>query len=73
MIYFTNLIYWSVNAYLAVWIAQSSRVVRDSIVTPELGIYANPIVIGDDLAPLSSASNPIVIHINEHSYRDKLD
>jgi hypothetical protein len=48
-------------------------VVRDSIVAPELGIYANPIVIGDDLAPLGSASNPIVIHVDEGWYRDEPD
>lgn len=40
-------------------------VVRDSIVAPELGTQANPIVIGDDPAPLGSASNPIVIHVDE--------
>lgn len=40
-------------------------VVRDSIVSPDLGTEANPIVIGDDLAPLGSASNPFVIHVDE--------
>ncbi|KAJ5364558.1 uncharacterized protein N7496_010271 [Penicillium cataractarum] len=40
-------------------------VVRDSIVSPELGIQADPIVIRVDLAPLGSASNPIVIHVDE--------
>jgi hypothetical protein len=48
-------------------------VVCDSIVTPELGTYPNPIVNADDLAPLGSASNPIVIHVNEGWCRDKPD
>jgi hypothetical protein len=33
-------------------------VVCDSIVYPKLGTQANPTVIGDNLAPLGSASNP---------------
>lgn len=40
-------------------------VVRDSIVSPDLGIEANPIVIKDDLAPLGSAINPFVIYVSE--------
>lgn len=48
-------------------------VVRDSIVSPELGTQANPIVIGDDLAPLGSASNPIVIYVGECSCRNGTD
>jgi hypothetical protein len=48
-------------------------VVCDSIVAPELGTYANPIVIVDDLAPLGSASNPIVIYVDEGWCRDELD
>ncbi|KAJ5489166.1 hypothetical protein N7539_004056 [Penicillium diatomitis] len=37
------------------------------------GTQANPILIGDDLAPLGSASNPIVIHVNEGWYGDEPD
>jgi hypothetical protein len=40
-------------------------VVRDSKSHPELGTRANPIVIGDEPAPLGSASNPIVINVDE--------
>lgn len=40
-------------------------VVRHSIVAPKLGTQANPIVIGDNPAPLGSVSNPIVIHVDE--------
>lgn len=46
-------------------------VVCDSMVAPELGTDANPIVIGDDLAPLGSASNPIVIQVDEGWCRDE--
>ncbi|CAG8206107.1 unnamed protein product, partial [Penicillium nalgiovense] len=38
---------------------------RELIDSPESGTEANPIVIGDDPAPLGSASNPIVIHVDE--------
>ena len=38
-----------------------------------LGTQANPIVIGDSLAPLGSASNPVVIYINEDWCYDKTD
>jgi hypothetical protein len=48
-------------------------VVRDSIVSPKLGTEANPILIGDDLAPLGSFSNPIVIHVDEGWCRDETD
>jgi hypothetical protein len=48
-------------------------VVRDSIVAAELGTQVNPIVIGDDPAPLGSASNPIVIHVDEGWCRDETD
>lgn len=48
-------------------------VVYDSIVTLGLGTYANPIVIGDDLTPLGSASNPIIIQVNESWCQDKPD
>ncbi|KAJ5664303.1 hypothetical protein N7507_005034 [Penicillium longicatenatum] len=47
--------------------------VRDSTITFELGTEANPIVIGDDRAPLGSASNPIVIHVGENWCYDKID
>lgn len=40
-------------------------VVRDSKSHPELGMEANPIVIGDESAPLGSAFNPIVIDVDE--------
>jgi arginase family enzyme len=40
-------------------------VVRNSIVSPELGTQANPIVIGDDPASLGAVSNPIMIYVNE--------
>lgn len=40
-------------------------VVRDPKSHTELGIQANPIVIGDEPAPLGSASNPIVINVDE--------
>lgn len=40
-------------------------VVRDSKSHPELGTAANPIVIEDEPAPFGSASNPIVINVNE--------
>ncbi|GIK06063.1 hypothetical protein Aspvir_010181 [Aspergillus viridinutans] len=43
------------------------------MVVPELGTYANPIVIGDDLAPLGSASNPIVIQVDEGWCREEPD
>jgi hypothetical protein len=48
-------------------------VVRDSIVAPELGTQTNPMIVGDDPALLSSASNPIVIYINECCCRDETD
>jgi hypothetical protein len=48
-------------------------VVRDSIVAHELGTQANPIVIGDDLAPLGSASNSIVIQVDEGWCHDDPD
>jgi hypothetical protein len=49
-------------------------VVRDSsIVSPESGTQANPIVISDDLAPLGSASNPIVIYVDEGWCRNGTD
>jgi hypothetical protein len=48
-------------------------IVRNPIVSPELGTQAYPIVIGDDLAPLGSASNPIVIHVDENWYSDEPD
>ncbi|KAJ5464327.1 uncharacterized protein N7458_000013 [Penicillium daleae] len=49
-------------------------VVRDSsIVSPEFGTQANPIVIGDDLAPLDSASNPIVIYVDEDHFGSDVD
>jgi hypothetical protein len=48
-------------------------VVYDSIVAPNLGTQAYPIVISDDPAPLGSASNPIVIHVDEDWCRDKID
>lgn len=40
-------------------------VVRDSKSHPELGTGANPIVIGDESAPLGSAFRPIVIDVDE--------
>ena len=40
-------------------------VIRNFIDSPEPDVEANPIVIGDDLALLGSASNPIVIHVDE--------
>ncbi|OKP09487.1 hypothetical protein PENSUB_5165 [Penicillium subrubescens] len=43
------------------------------MVAPGLGTYANPIVIGDDLAPLGSASNPIVIQVDEGWCQDEPD
>jgi hypothetical protein len=48
-------------------------VVRESIVAPKLGTQAYPIVIGDDPAPSGSASNPIVIHVDEGWCRDETD
>jgi DUF1365 family protein len=39
--------------------------VRNSIVSPELGTHANPIVIGDDPASLGAVFNPIMIYVNE--------
>ncbi|KAJ5374509.1 hypothetical protein N7517_006515 [Penicillium concentricum] len=46
-------------------------VVCDSIVSSKLGMQANPIGFGDDLALLSSASNPTVIHVDEGWCRDE--
>ncbi|GLI74854.1 hypothetical protein PoHVEF18_003102 [Penicillium ochrochloron] len=43
------------------------------MVAPGLGTYANPIVIGDDLAPLGSASNPFVIQVDEGWCQDEPD
>ncbi|KAJ5159854.1 uncharacterized protein N7482_006858 [Penicillium canariense] len=43
------------------------------MVASELGTYANPIVIEDHLAPLGSASNPIVIQVDEGWCRDEPD
>lgn len=40
-------------------------VMRYSKIYPELGIQANPIVIRDKPTLLGSASNPIVINVNE--------
>ncbi|GKZ26482.1 hypothetical protein AbraIFM66951_003624 [Aspergillus brasiliensis] len=37
-----------------------------SVISSDLGTEANPIVIGDDLAPLGSAFNPIAIHVDEN-------
>jgi hypothetical protein len=48
-------------------------VVCDSLARPELGTQANPILIADDLAPLGSASNPIVIQVDEGWYHDDSD
>jgi hypothetical protein len=48
-------------------------VVCDSIVAPNLGTHTYPIVISDDPAPLGSASNPIVIHVDENRCRDEID
>ncbi|EKV19134.1 hypothetical protein PDIG_06310 [Penicillium digitatum PHI26] len=39
--------------------------IYELIDSSELGTEANPIVIGDDPTPFGSASNPIVIHIDE--------
>jgi hypothetical protein len=42
--------------------------------SPKPGTKANPIVIEDDLAPLGSASNPIVIYVDEeHCGHDKAE
>lgn len=41
-------------------------VIRNFIDSPEPDVESNPIVIGGDLAPLGSASNPIVIHVDEN-------
>lgn len=41
-------------------------VVRDSIVASELGTYANPIVIADELPPLGSTSNSILTQVDEN-------
>lgn len=48
-------------------------VVRDSIGFPELGSHANPVVIGDGLAPFGSASSFIVIHLDDDLCYDKVD
>lgn len=51
----------------------SEVVVYDSLARPELGTQTNPILIADDLAPLGSASNPIVIQVDEGWCRDDSD
>jgi hypothetical protein len=48
-------------------------VVCDALSRPELGTQANPILITDDSAPLGSASNPILIQVDEGWCRDDSD
>lgn len=49
-------------------------VVRDSIVSNDLGgTQVNPPVIGDDVAPLGSASNPIPINVDRDWCYDGTD
>ncbi|QQK39487.1 hypothetical protein Pdw03_2341 [Penicillium digitatum] len=48
-------------------------VIHELIDSPEPGTEANPIVIGDNPAPLGSASNPIVIHVDEDCGYDEAE
>lgn len=48
-------------------------VIREFIDSPESGTEANPIVIRDDPAPLDSASNHIVIHVDEDCGYDETE
>ncbi|OQD78027.1 hypothetical protein PENANT_c097G09795 [Penicillium antarcticum] len=48
-------------------------VIHELIDAPESGTEANPIVIGDDPAPLGSASNPIVIYVDEDCGYDEAE
>ncbi|EKV04138.1 hypothetical protein PDIP_88570 [Penicillium digitatum Pd1] len=48
-------------------------VIYELIDSSELGTEANPIVIGDDPAPFGSASNPIVIHVDEDCGHDEAE
>lgn len=48
-------------------------VIHELVDSPEPGTKANPIAIGDELAPLGSDSNAIVIHVDEDCGRDKAE
>lgn len=48
-------------------------VIREFTDSPESGTEANPIVIRHDSAPLDSASNHIVIHVNEDCAYDETE
>ncbi|KAJ5608570.1 hypothetical protein N7537_005189 [Penicillium hordei] len=48
-------------------------VIHEFIDSPESGIEANPIVIRDDPTPLDSASNHIVIHVDEDCGYDETE
>ncbi|KAI2791733.1 hypothetical protein POX_c04609 [Penicillium oxalicum] len=43
------------------------------MVTPELGTFANPIVIEDNLSPLNSASDPDMTRVNDGRLQDEPD
>jgi hypothetical protein len=47
--------------------------VREILDLPEPGTESNPIVVRDDPTPLGSASNPIVIHVDEEWCHDDVD